>query len=125
MRMLVNGVRSSCDASATRLRWAAIDRSSEASISFTVAASRLSSSSPVTSILRVRSAVCVISSAVVVSRRTGRSADRATRSPRSAAPTMPAIAIATRIVRSRPSVSSTSVSGRATMTAKSGASCWT
>ena len=86
VRMLVSGVRSSCEASATRFRCAATDRSSDASISFTVAASRLSSSSPVTSILRERSAVRVISSAVTVSRRTGCSAERATRSPRSAAP---------------------------------------
>ena len=117
--------RSSCEASATRLRWAATDRSSDASISFTVAASRLSSSSPVTSILRERSAVRVISSAVTVSRRTGCSADRATRSPRSAAPPIPAIPITTRIARSRPRVSCTSVSGRATRTAYPGASRWT
>ena len=56
VRMLVSGVRSSCDASATRFRCAATERSSEASIALTVEASRLSSSSPVTSIRRERSA---------------------------------------------------------------------
>ena len=116
VRMLVSGVRSSCDASATRLRWAPTKRSSErASVDARGEAVELVA--PVTSIRRERSAVRATSSAASVSRRTGASAERATGSPSDAAPAMPAIAIATRIVRSRPSVSSTSASGRATSTA--------
>ena len=50
VRTLVSGVRSSWDASATSCRCARVDSSSAASIVLKLAASRLSSSSPLTSI---------------------------------------------------------------------------
>ena len=85
VRTLVSGVRSSCEASATSWRCARVDSSSAASIVLKLAASRLSSSSPLTSIRCERSCVSVTCSAVSVSVVTGASAARATTRPRPAA----------------------------------------
>ena len=65
VRTLVRGVRSSCDASATSWRWARVDSSSAASIELKLAASRLSSSLPVTSMRSERSCVSLTRSTVV------------------------------------------------------------
>ncbi len=71
VRALVSGVRSSCEASATRRRWERAESSSASSIVLNAEASRESSSLPVASIRRDRSRVVLTSSATPVSRRTG------------------------------------------------------
>ena len=120
VRTLVSGVRSSCDASATSWRCARVDSSRAPSIALKLAASRLSSSFPSTSMRSERSWVSLTRSTVSVSWRTGVSAARATTSPRPAAMTTPPAAISRRKSPMRSSDSSTSLSGRATWTAAPG-----
>ena len=81
VRSVASGVRSSCEASATRRRWADSERSSAASISLKLAARRPSSSSPRTSIRWVRSWVRATSSAASETSPAGASAVRATTGP--------------------------------------------
>ena len=116
VRRLVSGVRSSCEASATKRRWLRAESSSAASMVLKLPARRPSSSVPSSAMRRERSRVSVTSSVASVSRRTGASAVRATSSPRAAASPIPPSATRTRIVRSRSRLSSTSVSGRAIWT---------
>ena len=71
VRSEVTGVRSSCEASATSRRWAAIDPSSVSSIALKRAASSPTSSWLVTSIRRPRSSVCAMCRAAAVTRVTG------------------------------------------------------
>ena len=78
VRAAVSGVRSSCEASATRRRCAPTDFSSAASIALNRVARRPSSSSPTTSTRSVRLPVAATFSAAAVRRRTGRSAAVAT-----------------------------------------------
>ena len=85
VRTAVSGVRSSCDASATRRRCAPTEPSSAASIALKRAASRPSSSLPPTATRSVRSPVAATLSAAAVRRRTGRSAAVATSAASAAA----------------------------------------
>ena len=118
VRRLVSGVRSSCEASETSCRCERAESSSAPSIVLNVAASRESSSLPCASIRCERSPVSETSSAARVSRCTGASTARATRSPSPAASAMPtsAMAISQRLIG--PRMLSTSSSERATWTAK-------
>ena len=120
VRTLVSGVRSSCDASATSWRCALVDSSTAPNIVLKLAARRLSSSFPSTSIRSDRSCVSVTRSTVEVSRRTGLRAARATSRPRTAAARIPPSATRIRNKPIRWSDFSTSVSGRATWMAASG-----
>ena len=72
VRRLVKGVRSSCEASATKRRWLRAESSSAASIVLKLPARRPSSSVPSSAMRRERSRVAVTSSVASVSRRTGR-----------------------------------------------------
>ena len=108
VRTLVSGVRSSWDASATSWRCARVDSSSAPSIVLKLAASRLSSSVPSTSMRSERSWVSETRSTVVVRRVTGVSAARATTSPSPAAITIPPSATSTRKMPIRLSDCSTS-----------------
>ena len=104
-------MRSSCEASATSWRWASRDASSAPSIALKAAARRPGSSSAIGSMRWCRSPVAVTCSAVAVRRPSGRVAARETPTPNPAATPTPPTVTASRIQRSRPSVSSTSVSG--------------
>ena len=106
-------MRSSCDASATSWRWASREASSAPSIALKAAARRPGSSSALGSMRWCRSPVAVTCSAAAVRRPSGRVAARETPTPSPAATPTPPTVTASRIQRSRPSVSSTSVSGLA------------
>ena len=78
---LVSGVRSSCDASATKRRCVSSDSSSEPSIVLNDAPSRASSPLPPSGTRSLGSPVSAIRSAVAVSRRTGASVALETSAP--------------------------------------------
>ena len=126
-RRLAIGVRSSWPASATSWRWASTERSSASSVRLKLSASRPSSSLPLTSSRPDRSssllpgalsAVC--RSVLAVNRLIGASAILATAAPNAAASAIPAAPTIARISTSSLSSLSTSVSGRATITAPRG-----
>src|SRR6201996_3147051 len=118
-RIVAIGVRSSWEASATRLRCAWTDSSSASSVRLNVWASRASSSPPWTSMRSRsrRSGLAAIRSVCRVKRAIGASAVRATRTPSSAARAIPAAAMITSSISWWRSASSTWVSGSATWTA--------
>ena len=84
------GVRSSCEASATRLRWASIDRSSASSVSLKLAASRRISSGPVSSRWTGLSSERVTVSVSPTNLSIGRNAEREITSPNASASITPA-----------------------------------
>ena len=124
VRSVASGVRSSCEASATSRRWAASERSSASIISLKLAASRPSSSSPRTSIRRVRSWVRATSSAASETSPAGASAARATTGPSAAASATPPALTRNRIRTRSERVSSVSSSEVATCRAAPSASGW-
>ena len=119
-RRLAIGVRSSWLASATSWRCASAERSSASRVVLKLRARRASSSSPFTSIRRVRSGSAVRLSVRCVKRVTGASAVRATTAPSAAASATPPTATSNSTTRIRLSWRSTSSSGRATCTAPPG-----
>ena len=121
-RSVAIGVRSSCEASATRWRCACTDRSSASSVALKLRARRASSSRPCTSSRCEGSGSAVSASVRRVKRDTGASAARATSIPRIAATAIPPTPTAISTTSSRSSERSTSVSGRATWTAPPSAS---
>ncbi len=118
-RRLAIGVRSSWLASATRFDCAEAERSSASSVRLKLRARRVSSSRPVSSSRCERSGSPVSASVAPVKRRMGFSAVRATSAPRAIARSTPTPATIASCTSSRPSSSSTSVSGRATWIAPS------
>ena len=99
--MLVNGVRSSCDASATNRRCVSIASSSAASIVLNDAPSRDSSSCPPSGTRSLGSRVFAIRSVAAVSRRTGASVVCETSAPPTAAAAIPPSVTRIRITRRR------------------------
>ena len=125
--MVAIGVRSSWEASATRLRCDWTERSSASSVLLKVWASRANSPPPVTSTRSEssRSGLAAMVSVCRVKRAIGASAVRATSSPSRAASAIPAAAM---IASSRSwcdRASSTWVSGSATWTAPYLPAPWT
>ena len=113
VRSDVTGVRSSCEASATSCRCAAIEPSSVSSIALKRAASSPTSSWLVTSIRRPRSSVCAMCRAASVTRTTGATRWRAASRPSTAASAIPPSTTASSTQRSRASTESVDSSERA------------
>ena len=117
VRSDVIGVRSSCDASATSWRWAAIEPSSVSSIALKCCASSPTSSWVVTSIRRPRSSVAAMWRAASVTATIGATTLRETSRPSATASAMPPRQTSSRIMRRRASTRSVESSERPTCNA--------